>query len=323
MCPLSTVGYSLYTLGCKLYTDSKRFAMQNDDFYGMPIHTVQNEFIRLSVLAEAGPRIVRLGLAGSDLNLLAETPETFWETPHGRFYIRGGHRLWHAPERMPRTYLPDNEGLRLTPLSAGVHLEQPREPETGLVKSMTITLDPDRPAVTIDHQLRNEGVWPVECAPWAITQMRVGGTAVFPQQTSPIDADGLLPNRQLALWPYARWADPRLTLQDDYIYIGPEILAEPIKIGCFNRQGWLAYCLEDILFTKQIPAQAGATYPDFGCNAEIYANNTCVELESLGPLNPIAPGESASHREIWQLHRLSGRPGSLAEVRAEIQRVMG
>lgn len=294
---------------------------RDDDFYGLPTQTMQNDFIRLSFLAEAGPRIVRLGLVGRDLNLLAETPEVFWETPYGRFYIRGGHRLWHAPEQMARTYIPDSDGLRVTPLPDGVHLERPREPDTGLVKAMTITLDPVRPVVTIDHELRNEGVWPVECAPWAITQMAVGGTAVFPQQTTPIDADGLLPNRQLTLWPYTRWSDPRLTLAEDFIFVGPDVLTEPIKIGCFNRQGWLAYCLEDLLFIKQFPAYDGAVYPDFGCNAEIYANNTCVELESLGPLSPILPGESARHRETWQVHRLPGRPESLAQVRSAVQQL--
>lgn len=289
--------------------------MQDNDFYGLPTYTVENEFIRLSVLAEAGPRIVRLGLAGSDLNLLAETPKVFWETPYGRFHIRGGHRLWHAPEQMPRTYIPDDAGVRLTPLPDGLRLEGPREPDTGLVKGMTITLDGERPFLTIDHHLRNEGVWPVECAPWAITQMAVGGTAVLPQHTGPIDEAGLLPNRQLTLWPYTRWADPRLTLADDFIFVGPDVLTEPVKIGCFNRQGWLAYCLEDILFVKQFPATDGATYPDFGCNAEIYANNTCVELESLGPLGLIPPGESISHREVWQVHRLPARPESLVELR--------
>ena len=28
-------------------------------------------------------------------------------TPYGDFYFHGGHRLWHAPEAMPRTYIPD------------------------------------------------------------------------------------------------------------------------------------------------------------------------------------------------------------------------
>jgi hypothetical protein len=289
--------------------------LENGDFYGLPTHVLANDFVRLEYLAEAGPRIVRLALAGQEENLLAEAPDVFWETPYGRFNIRGGHRLWHAPEKMARTYIPDNEGLRVTPITGGVRLEAPREPDTALVKTMTITLDESRPVITIEHSLRNEGVWPVECAPWAITQMRLGGTAVLPQQVGQLDEDGLLPNRQLTLWPYTHWNDPRLHLHDDFIFVGPEVVAQPFKIGCFNRQGWLAYSLGETLFVKQFQSQVGLPHPDFGCNAEIYANEKFVELESLGPLAVIAPGETIHHTETWQLHPLTYRPQSLADLR--------
>jgi len=32
------------------------------------------------------------------LGLLAETPNVHWRTPHGEYHLRGGHRLWTAPE---------------------------------------------------------------------------------------------------------------------------------------------------------------------------------------------------------------------------------
>ena len=152
------------------------------DFYGLPTRSLENKWLRLEYLAEAGPRLVRLFVAGSDKNLLAETPENFWETAHGRFNIRGGHRLWHAPETMARTYMPDNDGLTVTDVPGGVRLTAPQEPETGIRKSMTVTLRDDAPGLVLKHTLHNHGVWPVELAPWAITQMRLGGTAVLPQQ---------------------------------------------------------------------------------------------------------------------------------------------
>ncbi len=295
----------------------------NGDFYGLPTQILANEHVRLEYLAAAGPRLVRLALADAAQNLLAEAPDVFWETPYGRFYIRGGHRLWHAPEKMARTYIPDNDGLQVTPLANGVRLEAPREPDTALVKTMTLTLDDARPAITIEHSLRNEGVWAVECAPWAITQMRLGGTAVLPQQIGQLDEDGLLPNRQLTLWPYTHWADPRLHLHDDFIFVGPETAAQPFKIGCFNRQGWLAYCLDETLFVKRFQPQIGLPHPDFGCNAEIYANDKFLEVETLGPLATISPGAAITHTEIWELHRLTHRPQSLADLRALLQEKLG
>ena len=187
-----------------------------NDFYGLPIRTLDNGAIRLDYLAEAGPRIVRLFAAGSDENLFAELPDLQIETPHGPYFIRGGHRLWHSPEAFPRSYLPDNAGLSITELADGVRLTQPIEEPTGIRKSLEIRLTPDQPIVTITHELKNECIWPVELAPWAITQMRLGGVAILPQQTTALDATGLLPNRHLVLWPYTRWSDPRLQLGDDH-----------------------------------------------------------------------------------------------------------
>lgn len=293
--------------------------MSSGDFHGLPTRTLENDYLRLEYLAEAGPRLVRLFAAGSDQNILAEAPDIFWETPYGRFNIRGGHRLWHAPEKMARTYIPDNDGLVVTDLPDGVRLEAPQEPDTAVYKTMTVRLHTDRPALTIDHTLVNGGVWAVELAPWAITQMRLGGTAVFPQQVGQLDDDGLLPNRQLSLWPYTRLNDARLHLDDDYVLVGPETDAQPFKIGCFNRHGWLAYFLDDLLFVKRFPVRDGQPHPDFGCNAEIYANDKFVELESLGPLTLLQPGQSVSHSETWEVHGRVPQPQSPAETRRLIQ----
>ena len=293
--------------------------MSSGDFHGLPTRTLENDYLRLEYLAEAGPRLVRLFAAGSDQNILAEAPDIFWETPYGRFNIRGGHRLWHAPEKMARTYIPDNGGLVVTDLPDGVRLEAPQEPDTAVYKTMTVRLHTDRPALTIAHTLVNGGVWAVELAPWAITQMRLGGTAVFPQQVGQLDDDGLLPNRQLSLWPYTRLNDARLHLDDDYVLVGPEADAQPFKIGCFNRHGWLAYFLDDLLFVKRFPVRDGQPHPDFGCNAEIYANDKFVELESLGPLTLLQPGQSVSHSETWEVHGRIPQPQSPAETRRLIQ----
>ena len=81
----------------------------SQDFFGYPTRTLANEHIRLDYLTTAGPRIVRLSLAGSDDNLLAEVADIKIPTPYGDFYIFGGHRLWHSPEAFPRSYLPDND----------------------------------------------------------------------------------------------------------------------------------------------------------------------------------------------------------------------
>jgi hypothetical protein len=274
----------------------------NNDFHGLPTRRLENQHLRLEYLAEAGPRLVRLQPAGSDENLFAELPDLMVYTPYGEYNFRGGHRLWHAPEAMPGSYMPDNTGLKVEELPDGVRLLQPAEPGTGIGKSMEIHLEPDKPILYIHHELRNHGPEPVEMAPWAITQFKLGGTLILPQPAELADPAGLLPNRHLVLWPYTHWDDPRLGLNDDFILIHAQPKLPPLKLGYRNLHGWMGYWQSGLLFVKRFALLASQPYPDYGCNVETYCNDQFIELESLGPLCRLEPGQSTRHTETWELY---------------------
>jgi hypothetical protein len=272
-----------------------------DDFYGLPTDSLANDFLRVDYLTTAGPRLVRLFLAGSDKNLLIELPEAGWETAYGRFNMRGGHRLWAAPEAPGRSDYPDNEGVTVTATTGSVRLDGPVEAATGLRKGLTVTLAPDAAALTVEHRLENHGLWPVETAPWAITQLPHGGEAYLPLPQAPLDAAGLLPNRSLALWPYASWRDPRLLLEDRLIRVRGLPLPRLFKIGTLTRSGRIAYLRDGLLLLREFDPCPDAPHPDFSCNAEVYANEQFLELEALGPLRSLPPGRTATHVEQWRL----------------------
>jgi hypothetical protein len=271
------------------------------NYYGLPTRIIGNQYLRLEFLAEAGPRIVRLMLAGSDENLLAETPDVQWPTPYGDFHLRGGHRLWHAPEAFPRTSYPDDAGLTVEEVEGGVRLSGPVEPHTGVRKSIEIHLCEDGAGATLVHVLSNAGAWPVELAPWAITQLPLGGVAVLPQRIALPDLAGLAPDRHLALWPYASWQDPRLRLYDDYVLVEGAPRMPPVKIGYLNERGWAAYARAGVLFVKRFEPRPGSVYPDRGCNVEVYCSDRCLELETLAPLCTLEPGQTATHVETWRI----------------------
>lgn len=285
-------------------------------FDGLPVGELASAHLRLTYLREAGPRIVGLFATGSAENLLAELPDACLDSPHGPYRLRGGHRLWHAPETAVRTYVPDDGGLSVDPLDDGVRLRQPVEAPTGIEKALTIRLDAARPAVTLAHSLRNAGVWPVELAPWAITQLRLGGTAVLPQTNAPLDAEGLQPNRQLILWPYARWQDPRLHLADGALLVRGQPDMPPFKVGAFNHAGWMGYFWGQFFFCKRFTPRLGVPHVDLGANCEIYADQRCLELETLGPLQRLAPGETAVHVERWELYSGFTPPQSAPDMLA-------
>ncbi len=271
------------------------------DFYGYATRHLASDFLELDVLSTAGPRVVRLSRKGSP-NLLAEVPEITIPTPDGDYRYLGGHRLWHAPESMPRSYVPDEAGLSITEIPNGLILDGRTERSTGIHKRIEIRLDPVRPRVELTHSLLNEGSWEVELSPWALTMFRLGGVAMLPTRPGEKTSEDLLPDRHFSLWPYSRLDDPRLRLEDDFILVEARPNLPPLKIGTLSPVGWTAYWLDPVLFRKSFVVQAGLPHPDRGCNAEIYCDSHFIELESLGPLTRLAPGASTSLREIWELY---------------------
>jgi hypothetical protein len=265
----------------------------------MKKRVLKNAFLQVEYLTDS-PRITGLFLGGKP-NLLAEL-ENFSSvpTPYGDYHFHGGHRLWHAPEAMPRSYIPDDE-VFIKDLPDGAILEGKTEPGTGICKRIEIRLAVDKPSVTLTHTLTNEGLWPVQLAPWTITQFRLGGTVILPMPVGNTDPSGLLHNRQMSLWPYTRINDPRVKWDDKFILFKADSMLPPFKIGYFNPHGWLAYWLDGVLFRKAFEAHTGLPYPDNNCNAEMYCGDQFVELESLAPLKVLNPGASVNHIETWDV----------------------
>jgi len=278
-----------------------------NSYYGQPCRSLSSKTITLEYLEYAGPRIVRLSFPNAP-NVFAEVPDFTIPTPRGDYHLWGGHRLWHAPEEMATTYIPDDDGLTITELPDGVALEGKTEPETGLRKGMEIHLDPDNPAVRLLHTLTNLGQRVVERSPWSITQLRMGGVVIAPMLVGNSDPHGLLPNRHFSLWPYTRIRDPRLDWQDDWILVKADPQLPPFKIGYFNPLGWLAYWNDGTLFQKKFEVHTSLPHPDGNCNAEIYCNDRFVEVECLAPLYRIQPGERVQAAEVWQLYDSLSQP---------------
>ncbi len=57
------------------------------------------------------------------------------------------------------------------------------------------------------------------------------------------------------------------------------------------------------LFVKRYEADPSKTYADFGASYETFTNDSFLELETLGPLEEVAPGSTVEHVERWALRR--------------------
>lgn len=216
-------------------------------------------------------------------------------------YLRGGHRLWHSPEHIVRTYQPDDDPLAVKPLPKGIALAQPVEAKTGIQKAVKIELIGER-TIRVTHALTNQGLWAVELAPWALTMLRAGGYAVLPLPPKGDHAAGdLLPGYSLVPWTYTDLALPVWEFNRDFIGVNVPKCKQAQKFGITNYPGWTAYWNEGTAFVKHAAVRPGCMYPDLGCAFEVFTNGQMIELETLAPLQKLEPGQSATHVEHWTL----------------------
>ncbi len=291
----------------------------DDTFNGMACRWLTNGRVRLAITTERGPRIVFCGLAGGR-NMLAETPEFTLPAPNGTLALLGGHRLWYGPELPERTYWSDHEAVTVEELPNGARFIAAVD-GVGIEKSMALRLESEEPALVIEHRLRNVGATSLELAPWALTMVPLGGVTLLPQPQGNVDMAGLLPNRFLTLWPYSDPTDPRLGW-GNRIVLMRGIPGAANKLGYRNAHGWLAHWLDGTLLVKTYDSNLAARHPDNGCNAECYLNDVFMEVESLGGLVTLAPGETVTHEEVWRLYDGIESPDSEA-VAVEIAQRLG
>ena len=287
---------------------------------------ISNGEVELIATLEVGPRILSYRLAGGT-NVLKEFPDQFGKSGEPNFMIRGGHRLWVSPEDPVRTYAPDNAPVTHKVLDDGtvVFTAEP-DAKFGLRKEMSVKMTDRGTEVHVIHRVENVGKVPTELAPWALTVMKPGGVEIIPlPEKKPHGgankektAADFGPNQALVLWPYTDLADTRFSFGTDFILVRHDGKKSSTKIGLAQAPGWAAYLNDHMLFTKRFAHEPEATYSDRGCNYETYTDPGIVEMETLGPLVTLKPGEDAKHAETWSLSRVRGDFGGLADVKSMI-----
>jgi hypothetical protein len=273
-------------------------------YQGWPnCYRVSNGEVELIVTADVGPRVIRYGFVGGQ-NLFKEFSEQLGKTGEAQFQLRGGARVWKAPEDPVATWAADNQPVEIELAADGLTAREPIEPLTKLQKEISIHLEPTGTHVRVIHRIANHSLFPLEFSVWAMSMMAQGGTVITgfpPRGTHPKD---LAATNPLVMWAYTDLSDPRWKFTRKYMMLRQDPANSVAqKLGLFNRQTWAAYLLNGDAFIKQADADAAKTYPDFGCSFETFTNNEFLEIETLGPLTKAPPGEALEHVEHWSLAR--------------------
>jgi hypothetical protein len=266
-------------------------------------YRVTNGEIELVVTASVGPRVMRYGYLGGQ-NVFKEFSEQLGKSGEKEFQLRGGHRVWKAPEDAVATWAPDNVPVQVTPTTNGLIALEPVEPLTGLQKEIAVEMADTGSHVRVSHRIHNRTLFPLEFAPWALTMMAPGGMAItgFPPRGK--HPQVLAATNPLVMWAYTDLSDSRWRFTKKYMTLTQDPKAsEPQKLGHFNPKTWAAYLLNGDLFVKQSVADPAKAYPDFGCSFETFTNADFLEMETIGPMTKVQPGGSVEHTEQWSLHR--------------------
>lgn len=281
---------------------------------------LSNGDAELIVTLDVGPRVISYSLPGGP-NVMKNYPAMMGGTGEAEWQIRGGHRFWLAPEDLTRTYFPDNRPVKWEALGpTAARFTPPPETEYGVQKVMELRLAGKGSRVEVNLRVTNVGTAPTELAPWGPTVMAPGGVEIIPlppkrphpghpsNARSPADYG---PNQGLILWPYFDFADARWTFGSRYVFLRQDPAKGPTKIGLAHRMGWVAYLNSGALFVKRFDYREGAVYPDLGTRYQTFSNEDMLEMETVGELVTLKPGESAGLNESWELF------GNVAPVRTE------
>jgi len=263
---------------------------------------ISNNLVELIVLADVGPRIIFFGFKGAE-NQFYENPADAGQIGGDKWRSYGGHRLWHAPEDVVRTYVPDNFPVQVKQLKDGAKFTANVE-SNGIQKVIEIHLSESEAKVKVIHTFINHGAWPIPLAPWSVSVMRGGGKVIVPQPPRVPHDGNLLPTHTMAIWGFTNMGDPRWIWGEKYYSLKQDSSFDYCqKIGSVNTAGWAAYQHGGDVFIKKFKYDPTKIYPDFNSNFETYTDQNILEVETLGPNVLLEPGKKVEHLEEWNLHK--------------------
>jgi hypothetical protein len=249
-------------------------------------------------------RIMRYGKVGG--------PNVLWENPKmlGKLPIEtkdwqnfGGDKVWPGPQTV-WGWPPDPEldpGKHEAKLLSGNRLLVigAASGKSGVRFEREIAMDPAGTGVRIVNRMVNTSTKPVKWAVWEIAQIDDPDYATLP--LSPVEV------HPLKYYPFPDNVPlaERVTVEPDRVVIRRDT-QKSAKIGSYSEKSEASSVKAGQRFriTVEDRAEPSERYPHGGGRQEIYTNpnpDSYVELEMLGPVRDLKPGERSELRLRWTL----------------------
>jgi len=93
-----------------------------------------------------------------------------------------------------------------------------------------------------------------------------------------------------------------------------------VKLGINNEEGYAMYFIDGDLFVLSYDTVVEGNYPDGGMSYETYTKGPMLEMETLGELKTLAPGEGTELVETWEMFDSIPLPKNEKELSALINK---
>jgi hypothetical protein len=281
---------------------------------------ISNESCELVIVPQV-TRVMRFALRGGK-NVLWENPDLAGKTfpaDDGAWHNIGGEKLWPTQQKdlfkkytgkdgWPPPYPWDAGASQAERIDNGVRLTIPHDPRFGADAVREFLLDPREPRVHVRQWIEKTKGEPAEMTVWTVCQVDDPVVAMLPDASTDVGFRRLGDDHG-----HAHTVATGVVLDRDArdgVKIGVIAADRPINTG------WVATTFANkapakdgagggVLFVQSHRAQPDATYPDDGCQAELYQAPVSFakysEMELLSPLIALKPGERLRDDAIWQL----------------------
>ena len=221
----------------------------------------------------------------------------------------GGAKLWIAPQSAWKW--PPPPVIDRAPCAASVHRGRLRlvgaaSLQHGLRLDREYRLLPGRPVVECTYTLVNTGDQPAAWGIWSVAQLLPGGRAMVPA-----------PHGSRVWGSKDTLKQPQWRRTNDLLVC--RVSGKASKVFAVSPVGWMAYACRGHVFVMTFAADTKAAYPPGHASHEFFTCDRYVEMEHVGPLVTLKPGERGTLRERWHVYRLPRPDLTDAELRAFVE----
>ncbi|MGH7943395.1 MAG: hypothetical protein ACREF9_00070 [Opitutaceae bacterium] len=291
---------------------------------------LSNVVTRVVLDPNLGGRVLRYQLEGAEVLFQDPSEDGVIYQPGGRSVLPSAGRFDIGPEttlpRHPTLYVGRWTGEITGDRAA--RLTSQRDPALDLVLTREFKLAAQGSHLVCTQTIRNVGRESRRVFHWSRTLAAPGGICFVPlnsrsryPQGYAVYAPGSRSGRVGAAIDFRPESEPNIRVREGLLeFLGPP--ANP-KYAIDPDAGWMAYLTRNhLLFVKKFPVYPDRVYGEIAANSAcIYYHPKFCELEPIGPVEELAPGQSASFTEEWWLHEFAfpeDRQSNLAAVRARV-----